>query len=58
MEEKKAEHLKKACGDALYEEDPEQGEAAYKLDDDNRITEVADLSNIIEARAEEIVANV
>ena len=54
-----AERLKKAYGDALYEEDPEQEEeATCKLEDDNRIIKVADLNNIIEARAEEIVANV
>ena len=58
MEEEEAERLKKAYGDALYEEDPEQEEATCKLDDDNRIIKVADLNNIIEARAEEIVANV
>ena len=58
MEEEEAERPKKAYGDALYEEDPEQEEATCKLDDDNRIIKVADLNNIIEARAEEIVANV
>lgn len=59
MEEEEAERLKKAYGDAFYEEDPEQDEeATCKLDDDNRIIKVADLNNIIEARAEEIVANV
>ena len=58
MEEEEAERLKKAYGDVLYEEDPEQEEATCKLDDDNRIIKVADLNNIIEARAEEIVANV
>ena len=59
MEEEEAERLKKAYGDALYEEDPEQEEeATCKLEDDNRIIKVADLNNIIEARAEEIVANV
>lgn len=58
MEEEEAERLKKAYGDALYEEDPEQEEVTCKLDDDNRIIKVADLNNIIEARAEEIVANV
>ena len=58
MEEEEAERLKKAYGDALYEEDPEQEEATCKLDDDNRIIKVADLNNIIEARAEEILANV
>ena len=58
MEEEEAERLKKAYGDALYEEDPEQEEATCKLDDDNRIIKVADLNNVIEARAEEIVANV
>ena len=53
MEEEEAERLKKAYGDALYEEDPEQEEeATCKLDDDNRIIKVADLNNIIEARAE------
>ena len=33
MEEEEAERLKKAYGDALYEEDPEQEEATCKLDD-------------------------
>ncbi|WP_286145227.1 cell division protein FtsA, partial [Bacteroides caecimuris] len=59
MEEEEAERLKKAYGDTLYEEDPEQEkEATCKLEDDNRIIKVADLNNIIEARAEEIVTNV
>ena len=58
MEEEEAERLKKAYGDALYEEDPEQEEATCKLDDDSRTIKVADLNNIIEARAEEIIANV
>lgn len=58
MEEEEAERLKKTYGDALYEEEPEQEEATCKLDDDNRIIKVADLNNIIEARAEEIIANV
>ena len=59
MEEEEAERLKKAYGDTLYEEDPEQEkEATCKLEDDNRIIKVAELNNIIEARAEEIVTNV
>ena len=58
MEEEEAERLKKAYGDALYEEDPEQEEATCKLDDDSRTIKVADLNNIVEARAEEIIANV
>ena len=59
MEEEEAERLKKAYGDTLYEEDTEQEkEATSKLEDDNRIIKVADLNNIIEARAEEIVTNV
>ena len=58
MEEEEAERLKKAYGDALYEEDPEQEEATCKLDDDSRTIKVADLNNIIEARAEEIITNV
>ena len=58
MEEEEAERLKKTYGDALYEEEPEQEEATCKLDDDSRTIKVADLNNIIEARAEEIIANV
>jgi Actin-like ATPase involved in cell division len=58
MEEEEAERLKKAYGDALYEEDPEQEETTCKLDDDSRTIKVTDLNNIIEARAEEIIANV
>ena len=49
MEEEEAARLKKAYGDALYEEDPEQEESTCKLDDDNRIIKVADLNNISEA---------
>lgn len=61
LEEEEAERLKKTYGDALYEVDPEQNEeeeATCKLDDDSRIIKVSELNNIIEARAEEIIANV
>lgn len=58
MEEEEAERLKKTYGDVLYEDDPEQEAATCQLDDDSRIVKVADLNNIIEARAEEIIANV
>ena len=58
MEEEEAERLKKAYGDAFYEEEEDQEEATCKLDDDSRAIEVSDLNNIVEARAEEIIANV
>ncbi|WP_294475520.1 cell division protein FtsA [uncultured Bacteroides sp.] len=58
IEEEEAERLKKTYGDALYEEDPEQEEPTCELDDDNRTLKVSELNNIVEARAEEIIANV
>ncbi len=58
MEEEEAERLKKAYGDAFYEEEEDQEEATCKLDDDSRTIKVSDLNNIVEARAEEIIANV
>ena len=58
MEEEEAERLKKAYGDALYEEDENEEPATCKLDDDSRTIELGKLNNIIEARAEEIIANV
>lgn len=48
----------KAYGDAFYEEEEDQEEATCKLDDDSRTIKVSDLNNIVEARAEEIIANV
>lgn len=58
MEEEEAERLKITYGDALYEEEPEQEEAFCKLEDDSRTLKIRDLNNIVEARAEEIIANV
>ncbi len=59
MEEEEAERLKKPTVTLFMKKrTPEQEEATCKLDDDSRIIKVADLNNIIEARAEEIVANV
>ena len=58
MEEEEAERLKKAYGDAFYEEEEDQEEATCKLDDDSRTIKVSDLNNSVESRAEEIIANV
>lgn len=58
LEEEEAERLKIAYGDVLYEEDPEQEEPVCSPADDSRPIRVAELNAIIEARAEEIVANV
>ena len=58
MEEEEAERLKKTYGDALYEEDESEEPATCKLEDESRTVELGKLNNIIEARAEEIIANV
>lgn len=58
MEEEEAERLKKEYGDVLYEEEEQEEAATCQLDDDSRAVKIADLNNIIEARAEEIIANV
>ncbi|MDR0892954.1 MAG: cell division protein FtsA [Mediterranea sp.] len=58
IEEEEAERLKKRYGDACYEEDPEQEPALCERMDGGHPIKVAELNNIIEARAEEIVANV
>lgn len=58
MEEEEAERLKKTYGDVLYEEDPELEPATCELEEGNRTIKLSDLNNIIEARAEEIIANV
>ncbi len=58
MEEEEAERLKKTYGDALYEEDESEEPATCKLEDESRTVELSKLNNIIEARAEEIIANV
>ena len=43
---------------SLQMEEEDQEEATCKLDDDSRTIKVSDLNNIVEARAEEIIANV
>lgn len=58
MEEEEAERLKKTYGDALYMEEPDQEPATCELEEGGRIIRLADLNNIVEARAEEIIANV
>ena len=58
MEEEEAERLKKTYGDALYEKDESEEPATCKLEDESRTVELSKLNNIIEARAEEIIANV
>lgn len=56
MVEEEAENLKLKYGDALYEEEGETP-AACKVNDERTI-ELAQLNNIVGARAEEILANV
>ena len=56
MEEDEAENLKVRFGDAYYEEEGEEP-ASCQIGEDNRSIKLGKLNNIIEARAEEIVAN-
>lgn len=58
MEEQDAEKLKLQYGNALYEEEEDSETPAVCTLDDGRTIEQATLNNIIEARAEEILANV
>ncbi len=58
IEEEEAERLKKQYGDALYEEVENADSVTYPLDDPTRTVEASTLNNIIEARVEEIIANV
>ena len=58
MEEEDAEKLKLKYADALYEEDEEAETPAVCTLEDGRAIELASLNNIVEARAEEILANV
>ncbi len=58
MEEEDAEKLKLQYGNALYEEVEDAEAPAVCTLDDGRTIELATLSNIIEARTEEILANV
>lgn len=58
MEEEDAEKLKLKYADALYEEDEEAETPAVCTLEDGRTIELASLNNIVEARAEEILANV
>ena len=57
MEEQDAEKLKLQYGNALYEEEESETPAVCTTDD-GRAIELTTLNNIIEARAEEILANV
>ncbi|MCC8188290.1 MAG: cell division protein FtsA [Bacteroides sp.] len=57
MEEEEAEKLKKEYGDVEYDEEGEEP-ATCTIDDTGRSVELRILNNIIEARAEEIIANV
>ena len=59
MEEEDAEQLKINYGDVLYEEPNNETPATCTLPgDDSRTIELAQLNNIVEARAEEITANI
>lgn len=59
MEEEEAEQLKIQYGTAIYEEEAGEGlETVIQLEDGSRTIELQKLNDIIEARAEEIVANV
>jgi cell division protein FtsA len=59
MEEEEAELLKIQYGTAIYEEEAEEGrETVIQLEDGSRTIELKRLNDIIEARVEEIVANI
>lgn len=59
LEEEEAERLKITYGDALYEEEADSEEPALcTLSDENLTIELDGLNNIVESRAEEIIANV
>ena len=58
MEEEEAERLKIRYGNAFYEEEEGEEPATCQLEDGNRTLELGKLNNIIEARTEEIIANV
>lgn len=58
MEEEEAERLKVTYGDAILEEEEGEEPATCSLEDGGRTLELSKLHNIIEARTEEIIANV
>ena len=59
LEEDEAERLKLHYGDALYQEETEDGEAsATVMTEDGRPIRLSELNDVVGARAEEILANV
>lgn len=58
MEEEEAERLKVTYGDAILEEEEGEEPATCSLEDGGRTLELSRLNNIIEARTEEIIANI
>lgn len=58
MEEEEAERLKVTYGDAILEEEEGEEPATCSLEDGGRTLELGRLNNIIEARTEEIIANI
>ena len=58
MEEEEAEYLKVKFGNALYTEEEGEETATCQLEDGSRSIELTTLNSIIEARTEEIIANV
>lgn len=58
MEEEEAERLKVKYGNALYQDEETEEAATCQLEDGSRTIELIQLNNIVEARAEEIIANV
>ncbi|MDL2212650.1 cell division protein FtsA [Bacteroides sp. OttesenSCG-928-N06] len=59
MEEEEAEQLKIEYGNAMYQDEAEEGkETVIQLEDGSRTIELQKLNDIVEARAEEIIVNV
>ena len=58
LEEDEAENLKVKYGNAIFETNDDEGPKTYLLEDEKRTIERKVLNEIIEARVEEIIANV
>ncbi|KAA6344864.1 Cell division protein FtsA [termite gut metagenome] len=58
VEEEEAEYLKLAYGNAILEEYEDEKKSVYAPDNKTHAVKLGDLNNVIEARVEEIIANV
>ncbi|MDR2859971.1 MAG: cell division protein FtsA [Mediterranea sp.] len=58
VEENEAEHIKIACGNAILEESDNEEGSMYVTENKARSIKLSELNNVVEARTEEIIANV